>query len=65
METQSSKELTLRDLLQIYRRRRSVVYGVLLTSCILAAIYCTLSTRRYQATGTVPKSKRRRGRHGS
>lgn len=57
MDTQSRKELTLRDLLQIYRRRRSVVYGVLLTSCILAAIYCTLSTRRYQTTGTVQIQK--------
>jgi capsular exopolysaccharide synthesis family protein len=57
VKSQAEKELTLRDLLQIYHRRRSVVYGVLLTLCILAAIYCTLSTRRYQATGTVQVQK--------
>ena len=57
VKSQAEKELTLRDLLQIYRRRRSVVYGVLLTLCILAAIYCTLCTRRYQATGTVQVQK--------
>ena len=57
VKSQVEKELTLRDLLQIYHRRRSVVYGVLLTFCILAAIYCTLCTRRYQATGTVQVQK--------
>jgi succinoglycan biosynthesis transport protein ExoP len=54
---QIDKELTLRDLLQIYRRRRSVVYSVLLTSCLLAAIYCAFCTRRYQAIGTVQVQK--------
>jgi succinoglycan biosynthesis transport protein ExoP len=57
VKSQAEKELTLRDLLQIYHRRRSVVYGVLLTLCILAGIYCTLCTRRYEATGTVQVQK--------
>lgn len=51
------KELTLRDLLLIYQRRRNVVYGVLLTLGVLAAIYCMICTRRYQATGTVQVQK--------
>lgn len=57
MRSQTEKELTIRDMLQIYRRRRSVVYSVLLTLCILTAIYCALCTRRYQATGTVQVQK--------
>ena len=57
METQLEKELTLRDLLQIYRRRRGVVQSTLLALCILVAIYCALCTRRYEATGTVQVQK--------
>lgn len=57
VETQLEKELTLRELFQIHRRRRTVVYGVLLTICILTAIYCALCTRRYQATGIVQVQK--------
>jgi polysaccharide biosynthesis transport protein len=57
VETRLEKELTLRDLLQIYRRRKPVIYGILLTICILVAIYCAVCTRRYQATGTVQLQK--------
>jgi polysaccharide biosynthesis transport protein len=57
METQLDKELTLRDLLQIYRRRRRVVYSIMFTLCILVAVYCAVCTRRYQATGTVQVQK--------
>jgi uncharacterized protein involved in exopolysaccharide biosynthesis len=51
------KELTLRDLLLIYKRRRKVVYGVVAVLCILVAAYCILCTRRYDATGTIQVQK--------
>jgi capsular exopolysaccharide synthesis family protein len=57
VEPQSEKELTLRDLVHIYQRRRTVVYGVLLTLCTLAALYCVFCTRRYQAAGIVQVQK--------
>ncbi len=47
------KELTLRDLTVIYRRRRKVIYGVVVGLGLLAAIYCVFCTRRYEATGTI------------
>ena len=57
METKVEKELALRDLLQIYHRRRMIIYGVLITCCILAGIYCTVCTRRYKATGVIQVQK--------
>ncbi len=57
MESLPEKELTLRDLISIYRRRRKVVYSVFVTVFVLGALYCTLCTRRYQATGTVQMQK--------
>jgi polysaccharide biosynthesis transport protein len=51
------KELTLRDLLTIFRRRSKVVFGTLLSVALLAAIYCTFCTRRYEASGTVQMQK--------
>jgi capsular exopolysaccharide synthesis family protein len=50
-------ELTLRDLLSIYRRRREVVYGTIFAVVALMALYCGVCTRRYQATGTVQVQK--------
>lgn len=57
MELQIERELTLRDLVRIYRRRRSVVYGIMAAICILTAIFCLFCTRRYQATGMVQVQK--------
>lgn len=57
MESLREKELTLRDILLIYRRRRKIVYGTLLFFGALAAIYCTICTRRYEATGTIQVQK--------
>jgi capsular exopolysaccharide synthesis family protein len=57
LETHQTNELTLRDLLNIYRKRRRVVYGTVLVLGGLCAIYCAVSTRRYQATGTVQIQK--------
>jgi capsular exopolysaccharide synthesis family protein len=51
------RELTVRDLLQMFRRRRAIVYcatGVILA---LGILLCVFSTRRYQATGTIQVQK--------
>jgi succinoglycan biosynthesis transport protein ExoP len=47
------QELTLRDLLQMFRRRRMIVYGVAGVMLGLGILYCVVSTRRYQAAGTI------------
>lgn len=57
MEHISEKELTLRDLVSVLRRRRMVIYGTLLTTVALAALYCMVSTRRYVASGTLQIQK--------
>ncbi len=57
MELRQESELTLRDLFIIYRRRQTVVYGVALAVCILCAVYCAVTTRRYEARGTVQIQK--------
>jgi polysaccharide biosynthesis transport protein len=53
LDSNSSSELTLRDLAVIFRRRRRVVYGSVTLLALLAALYCLVSTRRYEATATV------------
>ena len=41
----------------ILQRRSVVVYGTVLAVVVLAAFYCTVTTRRYQATGTLQVQK--------
>ena len=53
MEAAPSKELGLREILAIYRRRRKVVYGVALLLVVATALFCIFCTRRYQAIGTL------------
>ena len=58
MESRPKNELlTLRDLLNIFRKRRTAVFGTVLVLGTLGAIYCGFSTRRYEATGTVQIQK--------
>ncbi len=57
MDPKPERELTLRDLLSIYQRRRNIVITVIVSSFALAAIYCIVSTRRYEATGIVQLQK--------
>ena len=57
MASLPEKELTLRDLLTIYRRRRRIVHATLLSFVLLGALYCTFCTRRYQAMGTIQIQK--------
>src|ERR1700677_4721600 len=51
------RELTLRDLLQMLRRRQGIVYGATGAVVVLAILFCIFSTRRYQATGTIQVQK--------
>ena len=46
-------EPTLRDLLQIYRRRKAIIYGVTAVIVVAAGVFCAFCPRRYQAIGTV------------
>ncbi len=55
--THSSADITLGDLLHIYRRRRRVLYGVTAGMVLLAALYCMVCTRRYQATAVIEVQK--------
>lgn len=57
MEHISEKELTLRDLVTVLRRRRVVICSTLLTMMALTALYCMVSTRRYVASGTLQVQK--------
>ena len=57
VDSQQEKELTLRDLLNIYQRRRKIVITVVLSLFAIAATYCMLCTRRYEATGVVQLQK--------
>jgi capsular exopolysaccharide synthesis family protein len=50
-------ELTLRGLLDIYRKRRRVLYGTILLFGVLGSIYCAVSTRRYEAKGIIQIQK--------
>lgn len=52
-----NKELTLRDLLVIYQRRRKIVLATVISFFVLAAIYCAICTRRYEAAGVVQMQK--------
>jgi polysaccharide biosynthesis transport protein len=51
------QELTLRDLLQMFRRRRMIVYGAAGVMFALGILFCVLSTRRYEAAGTIQVQK--------
>ncbi len=51
------RELTVRDLLQMFRRRRVIVYAATGVIFALGILLCVFSTRRYQATGTIQVQK--------
>ncbi len=53
MNTYPQKQLTLREVFQTFRRRRSIVYAAVGIAFLLGVVVCVLSTRRYQATGTI------------
>ena len=57
MSSYQDRELTLRDLVQIFRRRRVVVFGTTGVIFVLGILLCVFSTRRYQATGTIQVQK--------
>jgi polysaccharide biosynthesis transport protein len=49
--------ITLGDLVQVYRRRRRVLYGFTIAMLLLASIYCIVCTRRYDASGIIQVQK--------
>ena len=51
------RELTLRDLVQMFRRRRVIVFITTGVVFALAVLFCVVSTRRYQAAGTIQVQK--------
>ena len=53
----SGAYLTFGDLLQIYHRRRRIFYGVIGGMLVLAALYCIVCTRRYDAGGVIQVQK--------
>ncbi len=57
MDSQHEKELTLRDLLNIYQRRKKIVLIVVISLLVFATTYCIVCTRRYEATGIVQLQK--------
>ncbi|MGC1299192.1 MAG: polysaccharide biosynthesis tyrosine autokinase [Alloacidobacterium sp.] len=48
---------TITDLLQILRRRRHIIAVTVVCFIVLAAVVCIVSTRRYQAEGTLQVQK--------
>jgi len=50
-------DITLGDLVQIYRRRRRVFYGFTLVMLVLAGVYCIVCTRRYDGSGVIQVQK--------
>jgi polysaccharide biosynthesis transport protein len=51
------RELTVHDLLQMFRRRRTIVFITTGVVFAFAVVFCALSTRRYQAMGTIQVQK--------
>ena len=51
------RELTLRDLVQMFRRRRLIVFIATGVVFALAVLFCAVTTRRYQAMGTIQVQK--------
>ncbi len=61
MNTVPQKELTLRDLLRIFDRRRYIFLGTAVAIFGLAVLACIFMTRRYETTGTVELQKSEAG----
>lgn len=57
LDSQPNRELTLRDLLKIYQRRKVFITTVVVSLFALTATYCAVCTRRYQATAIVQLQK--------
>jgi capsular exopolysaccharide synthesis family protein len=53
----TTNDLTLRDLLRVFDRRRVIVIGVASTVFLLAVLACLVMTRRYEATGVFELQK--------
>jgi uncharacterized protein involved in exopolysaccharide biosynthesis len=51
------EDVTPVELYQIFRRRSRIFYGIVAASLTMAIIVCIVSTRRYEATGTIQIGK--------
>jgi succinoglycan biosynthesis transport protein ExoP len=58
----SEPGLTLGDIFDILRRRRTIVFIVLAGFLFLVTLYAMVATRRYQATGQIQIQKESGGR---
>jgi succinoglycan biosynthesis transport protein ExoP len=47
------REFTLRDLLQAFRRRKTVFLAVVGSCLVLGALVCIISPKKYEASGTI------------
>lgn len=56
-DNNSEKELTLRDFVAMYRRRRTIMLSVCVAIMAVIAVYCAFCTRRYDATGLLQVQK--------
>jgi capsular exopolysaccharide synthesis family protein len=45
-----SDEITLSDLIRVFRRRKQIILTSLIVVVLLGGLYCALKTRRYEAT---------------
>src|SRR5882672_9670447 len=57
MDYLQKNELTLRELFQVFRRRRFFIFASVCVAFLLGVLVCTFSTRRYVATGTIQLQK--------
>jgi capsular exopolysaccharide synthesis family protein len=64
LNSNASKQLTIRDLMTVFRRRRSVILSATAILVILAGIYCLFSTRKYEAAGTIQVQSKSQDRLG-
>ncbi len=64
MELDGRHELTIRAVASILRRWRKVILGSVAAMTVLAALYCVLATRRYEATSTIQVQSKNQDRLG-
>ncbi len=57
ISTHSRADITLGDLLHVYRRRQRLFYGVIAGMILLTALYCIVCTKRYEATAVIEVQK--------
>ena len=54
---QAQKDPTLQDLLRVFRRRQNVFYAIVAACFFIASFLALMTTRRYEASGTIEIQK--------